>query len=57
MLGQLANFIFAIKLSFIFQISANFEKILLKFDSLSNALARLGTILSVEGEITCIKRV
>lgn len=41
MLGQLANFIFAIKLSFIFQISANFEKILLKFDSLSNALAKL----------------
>jgi len=40
-----------------FQISANYEKILLKFVSLSIALARPGAILSVEGEITCIKKV
>ena len=39
-----------------FQISANYEKILLKFVSLSIALARPGAILSVEGEITCIKK-
>jgi hypothetical protein len=33
-----------------------YEKILLKFVSLSIALARPGAILSVEGEITCIKK-
>ena len=53
------NFLFAMKLSNDFfckiQISTNNEKILPKFNVLSIALARLGTILPVIRETTCIK--
>ena len=53
------NFLFAVRIKVIFykfQLSTNYEKIILKFVILSIALPKLGNILPVGSEITCIKK-
>jgi hypothetical protein len=59
-LQQLVNFLLAMKLSSDYLTSFKYlqimSKIILKFVGLSNALARLGIILPIIREITCIKK-
>ena len=60
-LQQLVNFLLAMKLSSDYLTSFKYLQIMstfiLKFVGLSNALTRLGIILPVIREITCIKKV